>query len=62
MTADIGFLMVTLPVIGAAAVPIWIAPRLSAWSYDIVPLPAWVSATGMPVASANAVSAAVASE
>jgi len=46
----------------AAAVPVApIAPTDEAWSHGSDPLPAWVSPTGMPVASTNAASAPVAS-
>ena len=37
-------------------------PTACGWSHSSAPLPAWVSPTGMPVASANARSASVASE
>ena len=36
-------------------------PTASGWSQRMAPLPAWVSATGIPVASANARRASVAS-
>ena len=36
-------------------------PTACGWSHRIAPLPAWVSATGIPVASANARNASVAS-
>ncbi len=46
----------------AADVPVApTAPRLSGWSETSAPRPAWVSHTGMPVASAKARRAAVAS-
>ncbi len=45
----------------AAVVPVApIAPTEAGWSYGSEPLPAWVSATGMPVASTSSRSAAVA--
>jgi len=47
----------------AASFPVEPTPPTEAGcSKLIAPLPAWVSATGMPVASAKAVSAAYASE
>ena len=46
----------------AALVPVTpIAPRLSGWSWGSAPLPACVSATGMPCASAKRFSVSVAS-
>ena len=39
-----------------------IAPSDDGWSYGNEPLPAWVSPTGMPVASTSSRSAPVASE
>ena len=36
-------------------------PTACGWSHRIPPLPAWVSATGIPVAAANRASASVAS-
>ena len=61
---------VPMPMTRSAAAAISLAPRepatpapcrLRSWSQCIVPLPAWVSATGMPVCSAKAVMAASAS-
>ena len=47
----------------AAVVPVApIAPAHSGSPKRMVPLPAWVCPTGMPNASANSVSASVASE
>jgi hypothetical protein len=47
----------------AAALPVApTAPADDGWSYEREPLPAYVSATGMPVASTRARSASVASE
>ena len=46
----------------ASVVPVApIAPAACGWSYGSEPLPACVSATRIPVASANAASASVAS-
>ena len=46
----------------APSVPVTpMAPRAEGWSYGIEPLPAYVSATGMPVASTRALRASVAS-